>query len=261
MSNPSPRSVLATPASLVGHIGEGFHQFSAMTVLGSSLQWVEKVAAETDETMRQIIPVAVIRDPLGRVLAYKRSERSGEKRLHSLWSCLVGGHIEESDDVHKMLNKSPDACVGIVHTSLRRELQEEFGISATPEYIADPTRFLGPIYYGGDAVGRVHVGLVFEAAFKMAPHLTPGEEVADYEWIDLGREKIEPSDSGREWEPWSAMVLARLAEKPCNVKPSASDPFDISADDIAKVRTPGLQSKRPFAEGLGESVQAADDCS
>lgn len=104
---------------------------------------------ENDESLQQIIPYVWIIDPSKKsVFAYKRSAGKDyqEKRLHSKFSCGVGGHIEQETEK----NVSDPVMAAMI-----RELKEE----VTMETYPTPT-ITGYINDDRDAVGRVHFGIV-----------------------------------------------------------------------------------------------------
>jgi predicted NUDIX family phosphoesterase len=112
-------------------------------------RFVPRGPAETDASLQQVIPyVVLVQD--GQVWLMQRLAKQGEQRLHNRFSIGVGGHINPEDAVH-----GADPITG----GLRRELHEELAIEGEPAGL----RPLGILKDDSNAVGQVHVGLVYEA--------------------------------------------------------------------------------------------------
>ncbi|VVB74411.1 NUDIX domain protein [uncultured archaeon] len=103
--------------------------------------------AEEDEEYKQIIAYLILTHK-GKVFCYKRTEKAGEKRLHSNYSIGVGGHINPID-----LEKKSD----LIKKSMEREFEEEVLYTGEKK-----SRILGYINDDSNSVGRVHLGLVYE---------------------------------------------------------------------------------------------------
>jgi len=104
-------------------------------------------AMEADETRKQVIPYPVLRDGEDWFLM-RRTKAGGDPRLHDRYSIGVGGHVNPDDG----------GLDGDLTTALRREWLEELAVDFVPEF-----RFVGLLNDDTTAVGRVHVGLVYEA--------------------------------------------------------------------------------------------------
>jgi predicted NUDIX family phosphoesterase len=113
-------------------------------------QLVDRAPAETDGSLKQIIPYAIIRFG-DQVYLVKRSKRQAEARLHDLYSVGLGGHISESVD------ESSD----VIRAALARELDEEM-------VIAGPSRvkYVGIINDDTTDVGKVHLGILHEVLLE-----------------------------------------------------------------------------------------------
>lgn len=103
--------------------------------------------AETDETWKQVIPYPVLRDG-DRWFLMRRTKAGGDARLHDRYSIGVGGHVNPDDA----------GLDGDLSTALRREWLEELDVDFVPSF-----EFVGLLNDDTTAVGRVHVGLVYEA--------------------------------------------------------------------------------------------------
>ena len=102
---------------------------------------------EPDETWKQVIPYPVLRDG-SRWFLMRRTKAGGDARLHDRWSIGVGGHVNPEDG----------GLDGDLSTALRREWLEELAVDFVPAF-----RFVGLLNDDSTPVGRVHVGLVYEA--------------------------------------------------------------------------------------------------
>jgi len=113
-------------------------------------QLVDRVPAESDSSLKQIIPYATIRFG-DQVFLVKRTKRQAEARLHDLYSIGLGGHISES----------VDGSSDVIRTALARELEEEMAI-------AGPTRvkYVGIINDDTTDVGKVHLGILHEVLLE-----------------------------------------------------------------------------------------------
>jgi predicted NUDIX family phosphoesterase len=107
-------------------------------------RFVRRGEAETDPTLKQLIPYFVIEHG-GRIWCYVRGKQSGEGRLVAKASIGIGGHINQ-DDV---------SLFGTYETAARRELEEEVSIPA-----GSTDRIVALLNDDSNEVGRVHLGVV-----------------------------------------------------------------------------------------------------
>lgn len=107
--------------------------------------FVHRSVAEHDERYKQIIPYLIYQHKNSFFLM-QRSESSGEQRLKNAHSLGIGGHIRESDlqDSQSILDWA------------KREFLEEVNFNGNYKPL-----FLGLLNDDSNAVGRVHIGLVF----------------------------------------------------------------------------------------------------
>ena len=108
-------------------------------------RFVERALAEVDPSHKQLIPYVVVRDA-ARVFVMQRTRAGGDDRLHDRVSIGVGGHLNEVDGTDEPLE------AGVL-----REWSEELVTDWTPEF-----RLVGLLNDDGNAVGAVHLGVVFE---------------------------------------------------------------------------------------------------
>jgi predicted NUDIX family phosphoesterase len=131
--------------------------------------WIERSQAETDAGYKQIIPYIIVQNTDEQFLCYQR--HGTEQRLHGLYSCGIGGHIEEPD--------KRETSIETVRAGMLRELSEELG-NFEPGLI--DLVYKGIINETETAVGLVHVGLVYLAQCHAGYIPCPGEELAGMEW-------------------------------------------------------------------------------
>src|ERR1035438_1998705 len=97
---------------------------------------------------KQIIPYVLI-EHRGRILAYQRTAKGNESRLHNKYSIGFGGHINDTD-------LQPQS--NILYTGMLRELNEEVYLPTL-----SGLQLLGCINDDASLVGQVHLGVVFRA--------------------------------------------------------------------------------------------------
>ena len=99
--------------------------------------------AESDPSWKQLIPYLVVRDG-ARIFLMRRTRAGGDARLHDLYTIGVGGHVNPGD--------------GGIIGGLKREWSEEIEADFEPDFVP-----LGLLNDDENAVGAVHLGLVYEA--------------------------------------------------------------------------------------------------
>ncbi|MDR3303133.1 MAG: NUDIX domain-containing protein [Treponema sp.] len=154
----------------------------------AGMRWVARALAETDPAYKQLIPYMLVRDHADRILCYPR--HGSEARLHGLYSCGIGGHIDEID--------RRDTLAETVTAGLMRELAEELA-----DFKAEAIQFsyCGLINEAETPVGQVHLGLVYEARCVEGYLPTPAEELAGAQW--LSADELRPLRK----ESWSDLAF------------------------------------------------------
>lgn len=145
-----------------------------------------RAAVEDDPRLKQVIPYLVVRDG-PRCFLMQRTQAGADARLHDLWSIGVGGHVNPGDET----------LLG----GLRREWSEEIEADFEPQ-----PRLLGLLNDDSTDVGRVHLGVVFEADVD-------GRPVAIRETSKLTGAFVSLADVGAvadRLETWSQLVLKSL---------------------------------------------------
>ncbi|MEY3161473.1 MAG: hypothetical protein RIT25_1464 [Planctomycetota bacterium] len=117
--------------------------------------FVDRPAAEANPEWKQPIPYcAILRGD--EVFCVERTSKQSEQRLHGLLSIGLGGHVNPEDGGEE---SAPGIATGHwFGPALHRELDEEL---AMPWPHCGAPRFLGLLNDDSNAVGQVHMGLVF----------------------------------------------------------------------------------------------------
>jgi predicted NUDIX family phosphoesterase len=159
--------------------GDGWHGIRsdrldvALETIGRLGEYRPRGEMERDPEWKQVIPYLVLRDA-DRYFLMRRTRAGRDERLHDRYSIGVGGHLNPGD--------------GGLDLGLLREWEEELVADFVP-----PFRPIGLLNDDTTDVGRVHLGVVYEAdaggrdvAIRETEKLTggfatPGEvaEVAD----------------------------------------------------------------------------------
>jgi predicted NUDIX family phosphoesterase len=158
--------------------------------------FVARSSAETDPSLKQIIPYALIVAD-GQILRYRRGKSSGEQRLVAKYSIGIGGHMNDQDEGLFALDHQAYLA------GVQREIDEEVQIAAPRSH-----RIVGLINDDSTEVGQVHLGVVHvvelgapqatkrESAITQVEFLTPSQLQADRELL----------------EGWSQICLDHLGE-------------------------------------------------
>jgi len=106
-------------------------------------RYFPRPAAESDPSLKQIIPYLVLRDG-DRIFLMKRTKAGGDARLHDHYTIGVGGHLNPGDS----------SILG----GLAREWREELEADFLPKFV-----FLGLLNDDTVDVGVHHLGVVYLA--------------------------------------------------------------------------------------------------
>jgi predicted NUDIX family phosphoesterase len=149
--------------------------------------------AEQDPSFKQLIPYVVLKYH-NQVFHYTRGQGSGEKRLRSLRSVGIGGHINPGDhsDGHPY------------RQGLLREVDEEVEIAS-----AWTETCLGFINDDSLPVGQVHLGIVHIFELQ-SPQVRRREENLLHAGFAPIRQLCAEQDT---FETWSQFVLSELAQR------------------------------------------------
>lgn len=152
-------------------------------------RFVDRPSAETDPSLKQLIPYVVLRDG-DRVFLMERTAGGGDARLHGKASIGVGGHLNPVD-------AGEDALL----SGLSREWTEELDVDWEPAF-----ELRGLINDDSNEVGAVHLGVVFEVQ-------AAGRPVAVREREKLVGAFAGPTEVMANWErleTWSQLVADAL---------------------------------------------------
>lgn len=109
-------------------------------------QFIDRELAEDSPEYKQLIAYAIFRCK-GKILAYARTSKGGESRLHNKLSVGIGGHINPIDGIADSLDT--------YLAGVEREIREEVCING-----ASVQKLFAIINDDSNDVGRVHLGIV-----------------------------------------------------------------------------------------------------
>lgn len=156
--------------------------------------WIERAVAEKDFNYKQIIPYIILQRADGRIACYQR--HGTEKRLHGLYSCGVGGHIDETDKA--------DTLMETIRNGMNRELSEEISNFNKGKLSVEN---LGVIHEVESEVGLLHLGIVFLARCVEGYLPREADETKGLEWKTADELKCLKT------ELWSQLALELLEER------------------------------------------------
>jgi predicted NUDIX family phosphoesterase len=180
--------------------------------------WQSRATAEHDEAWLQPIPYLLLRNPTGQLWCYQRT--GGDARLDGRCSCGVGGHVDLQDAQPPLTETNFDSCLrnpdkgykaissinpqATLTRALLRELAEELNAGTAD---LDQLTFQGLIFEGLSAVGRVHLGVLFNANWLPAqpPQPVAGEALRGLGFLDASAIAINPH-----FELWSRLAAQHL---------------------------------------------------
>jgi len=125
-----------------------------------TIEYQPRDQVENDPTWKQLIPYIIVYDGRGQsplYFVYCRGTDQAESRLHKLYSIGIGGHVNDADCADAPPLLADDPFMAGAYRELREELHiESAGTSATDLKIER-----AGLVNCDDAVGRVHLGVVF----------------------------------------------------------------------------------------------------
>jgi predicted NUDIX family phosphoesterase len=160
-------------------------------VIRKQMVYMSRAEAEIDEEYLQPITYAIVVAD-DKVFCTKRL-KGGDERLKGLCSIGTGGHVDEGETLE---------------STLYRELEEEIGV--TNDMIKH-CRLMGYIHDRNNAVGRVHIGLVYLVKIdeKQMPNIAVREkDKLSGMWINRD-EMVEIYENGQ-FESWTEHILKRI---------------------------------------------------
>jgi predicted NUDIX family phosphoesterase len=199
-----------------------------------------RTEAEADTAWKQLVVYAVVMYQ-GMVLCYRRGKVGAEPRLHAKLSIGVGGHMEPQDyEDRRGKVAAPEV------NALMRELKEEVGI--LPGHI-NSAEFLGFVNTEEDAVGQVHIGLVFLVDLDNLAGCAFESALVEPLWLKP-RSLLIDTSTGAQLEPWSREIAPVIYET-----------LGRRFADAAMEATGG-EGPTPLSEeeaGMNREVQLPDD--
>ena len=199
--------VLTFPRTLLDEIGafQGLRTdigaYVPRILEAQNTKYVPRSLAETDPSLKQIIPYVLIRRGQT-LLHYVRGKGSGEKRLVAMGSIGIGGHINHRDE--DLFGSGTD----YYELAVQRELHEELLIDAELT-----TRIVALINDDSTPVGQVHFGVVHVCELG-EQHVSRGEPCIT-ELQFLGLEDLRARRDAM--ETWSQCALDFVLANPTAV--------------------------------------------
>lgn len=195
--------VLAVPTERLNETGRfaGFSRSGDSAAAFAHATFIDRAAAEVDESWRQIIPYVVVVCPNG-VLSYRRASSGSEARLHGVRSIGIGGHVNPSDleDGLGALRAAPIET--LARAAVRETREETSGVDDTP------LTWIGFIREDATAVARVHFGVVYAAKTRGTAALSDEGKMTEPEYATWS----ELSARLDEFEGWSRHVIHAMID-------------------------------------------------
>lgn len=142
--------IVCVPASLFCERANGFADY---TLTSEDLMLGQRAQLESNPDFRQVLPVSVFTCN-GKVWAYKRTPKGGEKRLSNKVALAVGGHF---DMVDVLLDNGVIDLPKSLENAIARELREEVEITSN---IIKTTTLPKVIAADETEVDKLHVAMV-----------------------------------------------------------------------------------------------------
>lgn len=184
--------------------------------------FVEREYAETEPSLKQIIPYTVVMRG-EEVLLLARTKGGGEARLHNKLSIGVGGHVNPVDAIDP--EDANARLADPLPAATRREVMEE-ELEVTGATRLTP---VGLINDDTNAVGAVHVGLVQILELLDGDARVREVDQLEGSFVSLA-ELRERAERGDRLETWSSLLVPRLdhvlelVERAPHGAQAASDP-------------------------------------
>ncbi len=180
---------------------EGIQKY--IRLINSAHKFLPRNVVEDDPRWQQIIPYLIFTNK-GQLFLMRRKATHSDRRLASLYSIGIGGHINRRDTGIKSI-KSSKGIKGnqILINWAKREFEEEVDYDGKYK-----TKFLGLINDDSNDVGMVHVGLVIQLLGK-------SNNISVRDEHKLGR-LINAGDGARYYkgmETWSQIVYDFLMKR------------------------------------------------
>ncbi len=194
--------VLVVPRGLFDSLGafqglcQEAHKYVHTLLAVKNNFFMPRVDAEDDPTHKQIIPYCIFHHK-GRILRYTRGKSGGEKRLVSLRSIGIGGHVNPVDAGEEHLGEETYL------QGVAREIREEVSFAGSFRQ-----RIVGLLNDDSNAVGQVHLGIV-----HLVDLVADEPELRSNESSISNPEFLTPDTlraTANELETWSSLCLPAL---------------------------------------------------
>ncbi|MDS3903686.1 NUDIX domain-containing protein [Staphylococcus hominis] len=149
---------------------------------------------EEDPSYKQLISYCLLENENDEILVYQRLSGGGEERLHGQSSVGVGGHMNNV--------VGADSINEVLRVNAQRELNEEVGLS---EDRSQNIEYIGFINDDTNAVGKVHIGVVFKIKVKSSDVEVRETDTLKINWVS----QDEINDLNH-FESWSTLILKDL---------------------------------------------------
>lgn len=149
---------------------------------------------EEDPSYKQLISYCLLENENDEILVYQRLNGGGEERLHGQSSVGVGGHMNNV--------VGADSINEVLRVNAQRELNEEVGLS---EDRSQNMEYIGFINDDTNAVGKVHIGVVFKIKVKSSD-----VEVRETDTLKINWVSQDEINNLNHFESWSALILKDL---------------------------------------------------
>ncbi len=203
MSTYNGEQVLVVPREVFDAVGDfqgvslEVDRYLSYFLQAERAQFLDRGIAEDSPEFKQLIAYAIFRHD-GKVLAYARTKKGGEARLHDKLSVGIGGHINPIDGIAESMET--------YLAGVEREIREEVNFDG-----ASQQQLIALINDDSNEVGRVHLGVVhlFELS---SPRVEPNEAaLADIGFYSLEELNGELYDRLESWSQIAVRALQSMS--------------------------------------------------
>ena len=198
MTSLSPQDVLVVPRELVSNL-KGFVPWEkidpdTIVALRESCDWSPRPHAERSSSLVQLISCAAVRDIDGRYSVTRRTS-AGRDDLNWKFTLLYGGHVER-------VGRGLD-LTGLLKENLRRELQEEIGVSDVEDI-----KIVGTVNDLTSLVSSRHIAIVFDVTVSEDVSVQAGEEFSlGSQYCGGFLDSVELAPIAHRFDPWSKLLF------------------------------------------------------
>ncbi|MEM4066674.1 MAG: hypothetical protein QXV17_07430 [Candidatus Micrarchaeaceae archaeon] len=161
-------------------------------LINNNGRFVARDKAESDESIRQIIPYVIMQNANDLYLIVKRLSTQTEQRLHGMYSIGLGGHINDQD--------TGDTPWMKFLSGMEREMNEEVIIKK----VLEAPKYVGVIMDSSTPVNKVHLGIVY----LLKADIEGMNEKDKFSWDFLTFEQLLKYYD--EMEVWSKYVMTNI---------------------------------------------------